>query len=341
MSDTNGIIGLANLGNTCFLNSCIQVLNHTYELMEFEKIKIKNDVPDTILFKEWNELRKMMLELRQGIVSPNRFVHTVQMISQKKNRPLFTGWGQNDVCEFLLLIMECSHNSICRKIRMHINGKPENNTDKMAIKCYEYLKDIYAKEYSEIYDVFYGIYMTTIYDKENKKILSMKPEHFFILDLQLFNEKAFNYKDIYELFENHINAENMSGENAWFNDETGEKEEINKVTMFWNLPKVLVICLKRFSTDGKRKLQHLVNYPLTNLNLSKYVKGYNPKQYVYDLYGVCNHFGGVQGGHYTAYAKHANEKWFHFNDTNVNEVPTNEIVSNAAYCLFYRKKDSN
>jgi ubiquitin C-terminal hydrolase len=133
----------------------------------------------------------------------------------------------------------------------------------------------------------------------------------------------------------------MKGDNAWFNDKTGEKEEINKVTMFWNLPKLLVICLKRFSTDGKRKLQHLVNYPLTNLNLSKYVKGYNSKQYVYDLYGVCNHFGGVQGGHYTAYVKHANEKWFHFNDTNVNQVPTDQIVSTAAYCLFYRKKDSN
>jgi ubiquitin C-terminal hydrolase len=133
----------------------------------------------------------------------------------------------------------------------------------------------------------------------------------------------------------------MGGENAWFNEKTGEKEEINKVTTFWNLPKVLVICLKRFSTDGRRKLQHLVNFPLTDLNLAKYVKGYNAKQYVYDLYGVCNHFGGVQGGHYTAFAKNSDGKWLHYNDTSVEIVPNElQIMSTSAYCLFYRKKDS-
>uniref|UniRef100_A0A6C0HZ85 USP domain-containing protein n=1 Tax=viral metagenome TaxID=1070528 RepID=A0A6C0HZ85_9ZZZZ len=330
--------GLANLGNTCFLNSCLQVLNHTFEL---NNLKILNtELPDSIFFKEWSDLKTMMCELKEGIIAPNRFIHIVQTVSQKKNRILFTGWGQNDVCEFLLLWMECAHNSMSRKLQININGKEENNKDKMAIQCYKYLKDIYSKEYSEMYDLFYGIYMTTIYDKENQQILSMTPEHFFILDLQLFDiNNSFN--NIYQSFDHYVNSENMSGENAWFNEKTGEKEEINKVTTFWNLPKVLVICLKRFATDGKRKLQYLVNFPLTDLNLSKYVNGYNAEQYVYDLYGVCNHFGGVQGGHYTAFVKNSQNKWLHFNDTNVENANESQIVSNSAYCLFYRKKDSN
>jgi ubiquitin C-terminal hydrolase len=109
--------------------------------------------------------------------------------------------------------------------------------------------------------------------------------------------------------------------------------------VFWNVPKILVITLKRFSVDGTHKIQDLIDFPLDGLDLSNYIRGYNPNQYVYDLYGVCNHTGGPLGGHYTAYVKMADGTWGHFNDANVERnIPSQKIISPKAYCLFYRKK---
>ena len=90
-----------------------------------------------------------------------------------------------------------------------------------------------------------------------------------------------------------------------------------------------------------QKNQILITFPFHDLDLSNYVIGYKKDRYKYELYGVCNHSGGVMGGHYTAYVKNANGKWYHFNDTNVSEVVSSEsIISTKAYVLFYRKKEN-
>ena len=39
----------------------------------------------------------------------------------------------------------------------------------------------------------------------------------------------------------------------------------------------------------------------------------------YDLYAVSNHYGGLGGGHYTAYGKN-NGKWYEFNDSSVRSA---------------------
>jgi ubiquitin C-terminal hydrolase len=102
----------------------------------------------------------------------------------------------------------------------------------------------------------------------------------------------------------------------------------------------MIIDLKRW-TNYKNKNQIYVEAPLTNADFSKYVKGYHSNSYVYELYGVCNHIGGMLGGHYTAYIKNANEKWYEFNDTSVREISENSVISSYSYCFFYRKKVIN
>ena len=336
-----GLSGLANLGNTCFANSCVQILSHTYELNSFlgagtYKAKLKR-VPESALLVEWDELRKMLWS-DNCIISPGKFIKTIQKVAQIKGVDLFTGFSQNDLPEFLLFLIDCFHTSLSREIRMTISGTPSNTTDNIAIQCFEMIKNMYSKEYSEIWNLFYAVHVSEISDLKTGESLKITPEPYFIIDLPIPANK--NSTTLIDCFNLYVEGEILDGENGWINDATKERIDIRKRIQFWSFPSVLVIDLKRFNTRFQ-KSQVLVTFPIDNLDLSEYVIGYKKQSYKYELYGVCNHSGGVMGGHYTAYVKNANGKWYHFNDTSVSEVGLPEsIVSPKAYVLFYRKKEN-
>lgn len=333
----NGLSGLSNLGNTCFINSTMQILSHTYELNEllnsetFKK-KIKNKY-DSALLVEWDNLRNLLWK-EQCTVAPNKFFKTIQKIAEIKDLNMFTGYSQNDIPEFLLFVIDCFHNSVSREIKMTISGISENETDNIAIKCFEMIKQTYSKEYSEIWNLFYAIHVSEIIGLNNGKQLSIKPEPFFMIDLPIPNNNK--SPTIMDCFDHYVEGEILDGENAWYNEDINQKVNVKKKISFWSFPNILVIDFKRFNSRNQKN-QILVTFPLENLDLSKYVIGYKKNSYNYELYGVCNHTGGALGGHYTSYVKNANGKWYHFNDTSVSEINVDSIISPKAYCLFYRK----
>jgi len=336
--ENKGLSGLANLGNTCFINSCMQIISHTYELNELLDMdlfykKIKNKY-DSALLLEWNNLRQLLWS-NNCIVSPGKFIKTIQKLAQLKDKDMFTGYSQNDLPEFLLFVIDCFHNSLSREIKMNISGEVENETDTIAVKCFEMIKNMYTKEYSEIWNLFYAVHVSEICNLETGKRIKIIPEPYFMIDLPIPpNNKS---PSLIDCFDHYVEGEILNGENAWFNDETKEKINIKKRIQFWSFPNILVIDFKRFNFKNQKN-QILISFPLDNLDLSNYVIGYKKNSYKYELYGVCNHSGGVLGGHYTSYVKNANGKWYHFNDTLVSEVGIiDSIISPKAYCLFYRK----
>jgi ubiquitin carboxyl-terminal hydrolase 4/11 len=120
----------------------------------------------------------------------------------------------------------------------------------------------------------------------------------------------------------------------------------------------LVVHLKRFSSSrySRDKLDTPVDFPLTGLDLVPYLlsrKGEaaesapsagadaagQSSDALYDLYAVSNHYGGLGGGHYTAYCRMPDDgRWHVFDDSSVREVSASEVVSPAAYVLFYRRR---
>lgn len=87
----------------------------------------------------------------------------------------------------------------------------------------------------------------------------------------------------------------------------------------------------------------MVAFPVKALDMRKYVITLKdqPDPVLYDLYGVSNHFGSLNGGHYTATClNEATGKWYYYNDSSVSPIDDNRmIVSAAAYLLFYKRRE--
>ncbi len=332
-----GITGLQNLGNTCFINSAIQCLFNTQELNIFmDKLEIKklNNKPDSILLIEWNNLRNLVFK-DNCIISPARFINTIRKISSVKDKDIFSGATQNDLPEFLLFIIDCFHNALAREVNMSIEGSVKNDKDKVAKECYKMMKNMYKNEFSEILTYFYGIHVSNIVSIENDKILSSCPEPFMNISLSIPN---ISNPNIYNCFDNYLEEEILKDDDAWFNEQTNSKENVIKKFRIWSLPKIMIIDFKRFTNDLNKNNKH-ITFPINNLDMRKYIDGYNSLDYVYDLFGICNHLGGTKGGHYTSYVKNLNDKWYLYDDTEVTEVGSiDNLVTSNAYCLFYRKK---
>lgn len=91
-----------------------------------------------------------------------------------------------------------------------------------------------------------------------------------------------------------------------FCPQCNERRQASKKLDLWRLPEVLVIHLKRFSYSRsmKHKLETFVNFPIHDLDLTKYVANKNLSQpQLYELYALTNHYGGLGSGHYTAHIK--------------------------------------
>ena len=360
-----GITGLANLGNTCFINACIQCLSHTYELNDFlskgdgEYKKHLNNKPESVLLVEWDDLRKLMWS-QNCVISPGRFINTIQRIAKITNRDLFTGWSQNDLPEFLLFLFDSFHSALTREVIMDIKGNIKTKKDEMGKACYEMMKTQYTKDYSEFLNIFFGIHVSVLTPViENNKVLidnsedvnylSLRPEPYMLIHLPIPSKEEVNIRNtdknvtLFDCFNKQCECEMLEGDNAWFNENENKKQNVNKRLLFWSLPNIMIIDIKRFITsmNGKsKKNQQFIDIPINNVDFSKYVEGYAKETYIYDLYAICNHHGQIDGGHYSATIRTSNGKWYNFNDTQVTEILVNDniISGNTPYCLFYRKK---
>ncbi|XP_053671605.1 ubiquitin carboxyl-terminal hydrolase 8 [Anopheles nili] len=335
-----GLTGLKNLGNTCYMNSILQCLSNTYFLNDFfhdPSFKMHLNRNNKTQGKIGEEVAAVIKALWTGqykcIASKNlRYV-----VGQYERQ--FGGIEQQDSHEFLTILMDWLHSDLqTRQMQVKRSRFCEELLPLSEKAWIEHFKG----KGSYISELFYGQIKSTVKcTRCNKE--SATYESFSNLSLELPQESNICYLE--NCLDMYFNGEEVRG---WHCPKCKSNQDAIKKLDISRLPSILVVHFKRFYADPDtmstvyRKKQTLVKFPLSELNMTRYLartevnRNKRLTTYRYHLYGVSNHYGSMESGHYTAFClNNIHQKWFKFDDYNVSSIDASDVQASAAYILFY------
>ncbi|KAF8937450.1 ubiquitin-specific protease doa4 [Haplosporangium gracile] len=352
-----GKAGLTNLGNTCYMNSVIQCLIATPPLTRFfmdgsfkRYINITNplgsqgrlaDAFCTLIRSMWSG---------QSLVSPTGFRNEISGFA-----PQFKGNEQHDSQEFLSFLLDGLHEDLKLAPRLLPPGADDEGSEADEARM-EALPEIEASEIawqrylrrdsSIIVNIFQGQYKSQLCcSKCGKTSTTYNPFMYLTLPVKAKTSSR-QPQTLTSCLNAFVEPELMEGDNAWNCPNCKKPRKASKQLTISRLPDVLLIQLKRFSSDGpfKNKIKAMVQYPIEDLDLTKYLPKRPASQgpvepAVYNLYAVSNHSGEVSSGHYTACVRDTtSNSWTNFDDTRVSPCDKSVAVSEHGYTLFYVRR---
>ncbi|XP_050350199.1 ubiquitin carboxyl-terminal hydrolase 3-like isoform X2 [Nymphalis io] len=334
------IVGLKNLGNTCFMNAVLQSLNNIQEFScyfsQLPSLEMKSngrkvyhsrsytrqEMHDVVMAEE---LRKVLINLNtggcgsKGAISPECLFLVIWKVV-----PRFRGYQQQDAHEFLRYMLD----------RLHTELQQLLPTERPAA--------------SIVTAVFGGTLQSEVRclacGTDSKKF-----DPFLDLSLELpesgRHESPVALTDCLASF---VQVEELADTERYFCSSCKCKQKSTKQFWIRRLPNVLCLHLKRFRWHNyfRTKVDTNISFPLSSLDMSRFVLANVPDtrrsgrgSFLYDLAAVIVHHGsGAGSGHYTAFAINE-EQWFHFNDQTVRATDASAVASCKPYILFYIRRE--
>jgi len=365
------LIGLNNIGATCFMNSTLQCLSQTKQLTSyflneknFERI-MNNNIANSNeneyqLSPVYFELLEKLWEIDgEKSFSPYKFMNTVNNMN-----PLFKTGQAGDAKDFIIFVLEQLHKELKQPIKTINNNnfnknQPLNQYDKN--NSFNYFFNDFKKDCSIISDLFFGFNETTneCLNCKNKfnsqgmnspicynygifNCLIFPLEEVKIMKNQLMKS---NYKQtynnivtIYDCFYYNQKTELFTGQNRNYCNICKQSFDSNYCSKIYISPNILILILNR----GKGNMYDVKLEFNEIIDITQFVLRNDYSQLIYNLYGVITHIGqSGPNAHFIASCKSPiDNKWYRYNDSIVNPIENlqKEIIDfGTPYILFYHK----
>ena len=313
--------GLANFGNTCYLNFILQVLINTEEFTTlFTRYAKRSKDTDHPLYKISQSLWHLMelyldpatseKSLRTGL---KQFIQVFRVCHQE------FGYGQQDGHEYLTFLMRAIHDSMYIPREMTVSGTASSYADQLELAAIQAHRidgssttELMLNSNTEssvcydsvIFQLFTGQYrfQTQCLNKSCEHV-SNRFETFRCCELPIGNHDKPN-PNLFDLLKEYTSVTQL--DEAYECDRCKERSRCYRRCTLWRLPPILVFSFKRgihHYSDGQYhelKDNRVVEFPDT-LDLSEFCTV--PRNALYQLYATGNHMGATHGGHYYAQIK--------------------------------------
>ena len=333
-----GIIGLVNIGATCYMNATLQCFSNITRLRKellnknvYRNLENNKDKNKKLSFALAEVLKNLWEKLEQEFYPPENFKKIISEMN-----PLFKGIAANDPKDLILFLLETMHKELNKpqySIQKEFsNFVPDNRN---FIDVYnDFIYFFIAKNKSIISDEFYG-YTNAMTSCGNCQTIIHNTQvnniFFFPLEeVRKFMGYNINSVRVIDCFEYYEKTEMFPSYYCNYCKQSCQAYSQNKIIY---APKTLILNLNR----GKG-IQYKINIVFEEyLNIRNYIfAGDSP--YYYELMGVICHYGtNDMGGHFIAYCKNCNDcQWYKFNDGMVNKCTFKDVTgSGMIYVLFY------
>lgn len=341
------MVGLANMGCTCFMNAGLQCLSHLDPLVEyFLKGNYKEDA------HHGGKLARAFADLQQNLWGSGEKVFEPKRLHATFNEQvgeLFPLYEEHDAQEFLSFFIDGLHEDINR---VQVRPPPLSEADQAQDEalCAKHGEEFAAalawKRHLETSKSF----LVDLLQGQQRSSLtcldcgyqSRRFDPFLYLSLPVDRHTG----TVGGALKSYLAEEILEGDDGWRCPNCWRQGEpsrrASKKIDLWKLPPVLVVHLKRFAFDrrtgGLKKITAHVKAPEL-LDLTAFCSSEQKFGATYSVSCVANHLGNIggQGGHYTANCRVGRSgTWYEFNDRHVRQLDAGKSgVTNEAYVLFF------
>jgi len=365
------LIGLNNIGATCFMNSTLQCLSQTEDFTNYflsnkneNRIIINNIAKININAPQLSPIyldliKKLWSKKDIKSFSPNSFMSIVE-----KMNPLFKTGQAGDAKDFIIFILEQIHKELKAQVKCSFFNSKQNiqlnqyNRD----SAFKYFFYEFQKDCSIISDIFFGFNETTNICVNCRSINFYKGLNDIPIcyNYGIFNCLIFPLEEVKNMknrictinniqFNNRISLDDCFCYNQKGDYFTGENKNYCNIcktlcdseytSKIYISPNVLILILNR----GKGNIYQVKLDFQERIDITQYVIKKDKPQLIYNLYGVITHIGqSGPNAHFVASCKSPiDHNWYRYNDSMVNvitDIQKEVIDFGTPYILFYQKQ---